>query len=299
MTTDTRTLPARSSAPTAAAPRRPRKSAGERIGPVAVRLLLWGYAVVALAPLIIMVMNSFRPSQALFTDPLGLPMSPTFENYIQAWSEASFSTYFMNSAIVTVSAVALGTAVAAMAAYPLGRYAFRGNNIVMAYFLAGLMLPIRFNVVPIFYVLASMGMIDSRLGLILVYAASGIPFSVFILSTFFRQLPADMEEAARIDGSGEFRIFGRIMLPLVRPALATVALFQFVQLWNDLLFPLVLLRSTSKYTLPVGLTSFFGQYSTDYSLLFAGLVITTIPLVVVFLFATRQIISGLTAGMGK
>lgn len=299
MTTQTRTVTARAPAPPGTPSRRPRKSTGERVGPVAVRFLLWAYAVVALAPLILMVMNSFRPGQELFSDPLGLPLSPTLDNYVRAWSEASFDQYFLNSVIVTVSAVALGTGVAAMAAYPLGRYAFRGNHLLMAYFLAGLMLPIRFNVVPIFYVLASMGMIDSRLGLILVYAASGIPFSVFILSAFFRQLPADLEEAARIDGSGELRIFGRIMLPMVRPAVATVALFQFVQLWNDLLFPLVLLRSTEKYTLPVGLTQFFGQYQTDYSLLFAGLVITTIPLVVVFLVATRQIVAGLTAGMGR
>lgn len=299
MTAEARTLPTRSSAPPAPPPRRARESPGDRIGPVAVRLLLWGYAVIALAPLIIMLINSFRPSQALFTNPLGLPLSPTFENYVNAWSEASFSRYFLNSVIITVSAVALGTGVAAMAAYPLGRYTFRGKGLLTAYFIAGLMIPIRFNVVPIFFVLAQMGMIDSRLGLILVYAGSGIPFSVFILSMFFRQLPADMEEAARIDGSGEVRIFGRIMVPLVRPALATVALFQFVQLWNELLFPLVILRSTSKYNLPVGLSMFFGQYQTDYSLLFAGLVISTIPLVIVFLLATRQIIAGLTAGMGR
>lgn len=280
-------------------PRLARRSTRDRIAPLGMRLLLWGYAVVALMPLAIMVLNSFRPSQALYDNPLGLPLSPTLDNYVRAWSEASFSRYFVNSTVVTVAAVALGTGVSALAAYPLGRYAFRGSGLLIAYFLAGLMLPIRWNAVPIFYLLSSLNMIDSHLGLILVYAASGVPFSIFVLTAFFRQLPPDLEEAARMDGAGEVRIFGRIMLPMVRPALATVSLFQFVQLWNDFFFPLILLRSTEKYTLPVGLSTFFGQYQTDYALLFAGLVIATIPLVLVFLLATRQIVSGLTAGMSR
>lgn len=276
-----------------------RPLAGRWLGPAAIQVLLWTYAVVALTPLVLMVLNSFRPSEALVTDPLGLPLNPTFEAYREAWTEASFGTYFLNSVVVTCTAVALGTGVSALAAYPLGRYFFRGNTLLTAYFLAGLMLPIRLNAVPVFYLLASMGLLDSRVGLILVYAASGVPFSVFVLTVFFRQLPNDLEEAARIDGASELRTFFRIMLPLVRPALATVALFQFIQLWNDFFFPLVLLRDKSKFTLPVGLTQFFGQHQTDYSLLFAGLVITTIPLVIVFLLATKQIIAGLTAGMSR
>ena len=152
---------------------------------------------------------------------------------------------------------------------------------------------------PLFLLLQDLGLVDSRLGLILVYAATGVPFSVFILTAYFRQLPVDLSEAARIDGAGEFTIFGRVMLPLVRPALATVAVFQFVPLWNDFFFPLVLLRSSDKWTLPVGMTRFFGEFQTDWSTLFAGIIITTLPLIVVFLLATRQIIAGLTAGIGK
>ena len=193
----------------------------------------------------------------------------------------------------------LATAVAALAGYMLGRYEFTGNRLLTAYFLAGLMLPFRLAIVPLFLLLNDMGLVDKRLGLILVYAATGIPFSVFILSSFFRQLPKELTEAARIDGAGEFTIFGRIMLPLVRPALATVIVFQFVPLWNDFFFPLVLLRSTNKWTLPVGMTRFFGEFQTDWSTLFAGLIITTLPLILIFLLATKQIIAGLTAGIGK
>ncbi len=280
------------------APSRRRRSA-PRVRSVAVVVLLSAYALMAVGPLVFMLLQSFRPSQEIFNDPLGLPHELYFDNYTEAWREAHFATYFTNSVLVVVTGVALCTIVSAMAAYPLARYDFRGGGVLTAYFIAGLTLPIELAVVPIFYLLGSMGMVDSRFGLMLVYAATGIPFSVFILAAFFRSLPRDLEEAARLDGAGEFRIFLRVMLPLVKPALATVAIFQFVQLWNDFFFPLILLRTTDKYTLPVGLTNFFGEYQTNWGTVFAGLTITTLPLVVLFLFLTRHIVSGLVAGMGK
>jgi raffinose/stachyose/melibiose transport system permease protein len=262
-------------------------------------VLLWGYAAVALVPLIVMVLDSLRPNAKVLGDPLGLPTSPTFESYRIAWSQASFATYVQNSALVTIAAVVLDVCVSLPAAYALGRYTFRGSGVLSAYFLSGLMLPIRLGILPIFYLLGNLHMIDSRLGLILVYAASRIPFSVFIMAAFFRGLPHEIEEAARIDGAGEFRIFLNVMVPLVRPAIATVVVFRFVPLWTDFFFPLVLLRTTSKYTLPVGLTQFFGEYLTNWSALFAGLVIATVPLVMLFLVATKQIVAGLTAGMSR
>ena len=262
-------------------------------------LLLWGYAAVAIVPMIVMVLDSLRPNAEVLSDPLALPRSLDFSSYATAWTQASFSTYVTNSVLVTVGAVALDVIVSLPAAYVLGRFDFRGNGVLTAYFLAGLMLPIRLGILPIFYLLGSMGMIDSRLGLTLVYAASGVPFSNFIMSAFFRGLPRELEEAARIDGAGELRVFWRVMIPLVKPAIATVVVFRFVPLWNDFFFPLVLLRTTDRYTLPVGLTQFFGEFQTNWSALFAGLVIATVPLVVLFLVATKQIVQGLTAGMGR
>ena len=261
--------------------------------------LLWGYAALVLIPLLLVVSNALRPTREIFKNPIGLPTSPSFDSFVKAWEEASFNVYFFNSLLITVASVTLATAVAALAGYMLGRYKFTGSRFLSAYFLAGLMLPFRLAIVPLFLLLNDMGLIDNRMGLILVYAATGIPFSVFILSSFFRQLPQELSEAARIDGASEFTIFGRIMLPLVRPALATVVVFQFVPLWNDFFFPLVLLRSTDKWTLPVGMTRFFGEFQADWSTLFAGLIITTLPLIVIFLLATKQIIAGLTAGIGK
>jgi raffinose/stachyose/melibiose transport system permease protein len=277
----------------------PRWRPSERVVRLAGYLLLWSYAAVALLPLIVMVLDSLRPNTEVLSHPLALPTAVDFSSYATAWTEASFATYVRNSALVTVAAVVLDVGVSLPASYVLGRYQFRGSATLIAYFLSGLMLPIRLGILPIFYLLGSLGLVDSRLGLVLVYAASGIPFSVFIMSAFFRGLPSELEEAARIDGAGELRIFTRVMVPLVRPAIATVVVFRFVPLWNDFFFPLVLLRTTDRYTLPVGLTQFFGEFQTNWSALFAGLVIATVPLVVLFLVATKQIVAGLTAGMGR
>ncbi|WP_415840273.1 carbohydrate ABC transporter permease, partial [Nocardiopsis gilva] len=285
--------------PATARPRRTGRPSGPPLGDLAARLLLWGYAVVALAPLALMVLSSLRPEAELRADPLGLPTAPAFDNYTRAWVDADFGGYFVNSLLVTTGAVVLGTGVSVLAAYVLGRYAFPGAGLVLGYLIAGLMIPIRLGIVPVFYLFDSLGLLDSRLGLVLVYAASGVPFAVFILTAFFRQVPGELAEAARIDGAGEFRLFAQVMLPQVRPALATVMLFQGIQLWNDFFFPLVLIRDSAKYTLPVGLTAFFTEYGLNQSLLYAGLVITTLPLVVLFLLATRQVVDGLTAGIGR
>lgn len=262
-------------------------------------LLLWGYAAVAVVPLTIMVINSLRPTQDLYTEPLAAPWPLTFDAYGRAWTEGSFGTYFQNSLTITVGAVLLSTAVSTLAAYGLARGRSRFLQGIEALFLSGLLLPIHLAILPIFFLLQGFGLVDSRIGLTLVYAAAGVPFSTFVLTVFFRQLPVELEEAARIDGAGAFATFWRVMLPLVRPAMATVIVFRFVPVWNDFLFPLVLLRDNSKYTLPVGLTTFFGEYQTDWSTLFAGLVIATLPLIVLFLVATKQIVAGLTAGMSK
>ena len=284
-----------------ARPAPPRRRARRRItgGGVAAGVVLWGYGIVAIAPLIVMVFDSFRSNTDVLSHPLAFPTSPTVHNYSVAWSQASFATYVQNSALVTITAVLLDVCVSLPAAYAIGRFGFRGRGVLTAYFLSGLMLPIRLGILPMFYLLGDFHMIDSRLGLILVYAASGVPFSVFILSAFFRTLPGEIEEAARIDGAGDFRIFASVMVPLVRPAIATVVVFRFVPLWTDFFFPLVLLRTTNKYTLPVGLTQFVGEFQQNWAALFAGLVIATVPLVVLFVIATKQIVAGLTAGMSR
>jgi len=283
------------SASSGRARRRGRRPVGGRTGSAA----LWVYAVAALVPLMLMVANSFRTTSSLYSDPLGAPWPLKLDSYATAWTEGRFGEYFTNSLLVTVGAVALSTTVSTMAAYGLARSRSRLLTMLESVFISGLMLPIHLAILPIFYLLDGFGLVDSRLGLMLVYAAAGVPFSIFVLTTFFRQLPPELEEAARIDGANSWQMFVRIMVPMVRPAVATVVVFRFVPIWNDFLFPLVLLRTREKYTVPVGLTTFFGEYATDWSSLFAGLVIATVPLIILFLVATKQIVAGLTAGMSK
>lgn len=260
---------------------------------------LWIYAFISMAPLVLMVSNSLRTTQDMAAHPLGLPTSPTFESYQKAWVTASFEVYFFNSVFVTVSAVVLSTAVSLLSAYAFARTKSKLFSTLEGVFLSGLMLPVYLAILPLFFLLDSMQMTSSRLSLILVYAALGIPFSTFVLAAFFRQLPIELDEAAKLDGAGPMTTFLRLHLPLVRPAIATVVIFRFVPVWNDFFYPLILMRDRSVYTLPVGITRFFGEYQTDWATLFAGLTLATIPLVILFLAATKQIVSGLTAGMNK
>lgn len=264
-----------------------------------VQLMLWMYAAIAFGPLLLVVIGSFRPNADILLDPVGMPDGLNVDNYTRAWQTASISTYFLNSVLVTVASVALCLTVSAMAAYALGRWSFRGRALLAAFFISGLMIPAKLGLLPVFYMFESMGLIDSRIGLVLLYAASGVPFSVFVIMAFVRTLPTELEEAARLDGANEGRLFVSIVLPLIRPALAVVAVFQFAPTWNDFFYPLVLLRSDEKYTIPVGLTRFFGEYAADRGTLFAGLVIALLPLAIVFALATKHIVAGLTAGMLK
>lgn len=270
-----------------------------RPGRSTVSVLLWAYAVFALLPLLLMVVGSIRPNRDVLRDPAGFPVNVTFANYIEAWTAGNFAVYFGNSLLITIGSVLITTVVATLASYALARSRSRIFRAIEAVFLSGLVLPLHLAVLPIFFLFEQLGLVDSRLGLTLLYSASGIAFAVFVMAAFFRQLPIELEEAAALDGANHWTTFWRILVPLVRPAIATVAVFQFVPIWNDFFFPLVLLRTQSNYPLPVGLSSFFGEHENDYAVAFAGLVITTLPLVILFLFATKQIVAGLTAGMSK
>lgn len=261
--------------------------------------ILLAYSFVVVYPLFLMILSSFKTSREIFRSPFSLPGSFSFANYAEAWGRGNFSTYFVNSVVVTGVSLLLVLALGSMAAYPLGRYAFRGRQWLSLYFLSGLMLPIKLGILPLFFLMKALGLMNTPGALIAVYSASGLPFTIFILSNFFSTLPKELEEAARLDGASEFRIFWQVMLPLVRPALATVAIFNFIPWWNDFFFPLIFIRSDRFKTLPLGLFAFFGEHQNDWSLLFAGLTITALPLLVLYLFASRQIIKGLTTGALK
>jgi raffinose/stachyose/melibiose transport system permease protein len=269
----------------------------------ALKVLLYGmlilYSVAALYPFFLMIMSSFKSTAEIFANPFSFPAAPSLDAYQRAWGEGHLSDYFINSLVVTIGSVVIILVVGSLAAYPIGRYDFKGRDALYLYFLSGLMLPIKLGIVPIFLLMKTLGLYDTRLSLVLVYAASGMPFTIFVLSGFFRTLPKDLEDAARIDGANEWHIYLRVMLPLIRPALATVAIFNFIPLWNDFFFPLILIQSDELKTIPAGMASLFGSYQSDWAMIFAALTIASLPLIVLFLFASKHIIKGLTAGAVK
>lgn len=262
-------------------------------------VILLAYSFIVLYPIGIMLLSSVKNTREIFMDPYGWPKILRWDNFSRAWRIASFSAFFKNSFFVSIMTVVVLLFISSMAAYVLARFEFRGNGILYMIFISGLMLPIRLAVVPIFTMMRDVRLLDTRTSLMIVYVASGIPFSIFLLVNFFKTIPKEIEEAAIIDGCTPFSIYYRIMLPLIRPALATVGIYNFIGTWNDFFFPLVFLRTESKYTIPLGIMKFFGEYSNQWDMLFASLTIAIIPIIVIFLFASNQFIKGMTAGAVK
>ena len=204
-----------------------------------------------------------------------------------------------NSIVVTGGAVVGFLTFGTMAAYALARYSFRAGPLILLVFLAGLMVPLKLAVIPLFVQLKAFGLIDTRLGLIGLYTAMGLPSTVFIMTGFLRTLPRDLEDSARIDGASEPRIMWSIMLPLTRPALVIAAIYNAVPTWNDFFFPLVFIHTDERKTLPQGLTTFMGEFATDWGALFAGLTLSALPITLVYILLSRQFISGMTSGALK
>ncbi len=275
-------------------------SSGRVIRVSLIQLVLLAYAAVVLYPLLIMVASSLKTTGEIFQNPLGLiPDRIRFSNYTEAWYQANFGTYFKNSIVVGGVSVLVILFFGSMAAYVLARFPFPGNRLIYLLFLAGFMIPVRLAIVPLFIMMRDLHLLDTLWSLICVYVAGGMPFTIFILVNFFRRIPRDLEDAAVVDGASPFQVYYQISLPLVRPALATVGLFHFLNIWNDFFFPLIFIRSEGLRTIPLGISTFFGEYSNNWSLLFAALSISILPVIVLYLLTSKQFISGLTAGAIK
>ena len=269
-------------------------------------LVLIAYAAWVVFPMIWIAYSSLKADDEIFRDTFSLPAFGELQtdNYSQAWREARFGEYFVNSLIVTITSVGLIVLLGSMAAYALARFYHPLGRFVFWLFLAGLMIPAQLAVVPLFFELRELGLLNSRLGLILVYTANGLPFAIFILAGFFRSLPRSLYEAAVIDGCGEFTAFWRVLLPLARPGLVTVAIFQFIGVWKEYFYAFMLLGGDvdgSARTLPLGLAnlSITAQYRSNYGMLFAGIVLVTVPILILYLLLQRQIVKGVAAGALK
>lgn len=262
-------------------------------------LIAW--AVLVIFPLAWMVMTAFKTDQEIFFSPWALPAAPQWDNFVRAWTEASIGQYFVNSLIVVSGSLMLTLILSSMAAYVLARFAFPGRQLVYYIFLIGLMFPIFLALVPLFFVVRDLGMLGSYHGLILVYTAYSLPFSIFFLTSFFRSLPAEVAEAAIVDGASPYTVFFRVMLPMARPGLISVGIFNFLGQWNQFILPLVLNPDREHYVLSQGLAFLAIQqgYQNDWSALFAGLTITMVPVIVVYVLFQRRLEQGLTAGALK
>lgn len=253
-------------------------------------------ALQTLYPLLWVVFGSLKDKPALVANVWGPPTRLLWENYVQAWDISGMGSHVVNSAVVTATALLLVVAVATPCAYVVTRIRFPGRAILLGVAIAALLIPPQVMAIPLFLVARDLHLLNNRFGVALVYAASGLPLSIFILRSFFMTLPKELEDAARVDGAGLFTVFTRIMLPLARPGIALVLLFQFVEIWNEFFLASMMLREPSVQTIPLGLVGFFQQYDSQWPLYFASLVTTILPVIVVFVFVQKQFIGGLTAG---
>jgi raffinose/stachyose/melibiose transport system permease protein len=268
---------------------------------IAAHAVLLAYTAIALFPVVVIVVNSFKSRNAIFRSPLSPPTTETFDliGYTTVLSQGDFFLYFQNSFVVTVASLFLVLLLGAMAAFALSEYRFRGNSLMGLYLALGIMIPIRLGTVAILQLMVASGLVNTLTALILVYTAQGLPLAVFILSEFMKQVSDDLKNAGRIDGLSEYRIFFRLVLPLVRPAMATVAVFTMIPIWNDLWFPLILAPSEATKTITLGAQLFIGQYVTNWNAVLAALSLAILPVLVLYLIFSRQLIRGITSGAVK
>lgn len=259
------------------------------------------YTLIALFPVFVIVINSFKARKSIFREPLALPDADSFSliGYQTVLKQGDFFGYFQNSMIVTVVSLFFILLFGAMAAFALAEYRFKGNTLMGLYLALGIMIPIRIGTVAILQMMVATGLVNTLWALILVYTAQGLPLAVFILSEFMRQVSDDLKNAGRIDGLSEYAIFFRLVLPLVRPAMATVAVFNMIPIWNDLWFPLILAPAEEVKTLTLGSQVFIGQFVTDWNAVLSALSLAILPVMVLYVIFSRQLIRGITSGAVK
>ena len=266
-----------------------------------VHAALIAYTLISLFPVFLTIINSFKDRNAIFRAPLTIPTPQTFSliGYQTVLGQGDFATYFQNSFIVTIVSIALVLLFGAMAAFALSEYRFRGNTLMGLYLAIGIMIPIRLGTVAILQGMVAANLVNTLTALILVYTAQGLPLAIFILSEFMRTVSDDLKNAGRIDGLSEYSIFFRLVLPLVRPAMATVAVFTMIPIWNDLWFPLILAPAETTKTVTLGSQIFIGQFVTNWNAVLAALSLAILPIVTLYVIFSRQLIRGITGGAIK
>jgi N-acetylglucosamine transport system permease protein len=274
------------------------RTGGDKAVEATSHVLLAIWTIIVIVPFLWVVLSSFKTTKEILASPFSLPAHWQFDNYAHAWTDAGIRQFFLNTVIVVSVALVLVMLLGAMCAYVLARFTFPGSRSIYYLMLAGLTFPIFLAIVPLFFILKNIGLINTLPGLIMVYVAFALPFTVFFLYAFFRTLPDDVYEAALIDGAGEWKTFFRIMLPMARPGMAAVAIFNFLGLWNQFLLPVALNTDQSKYVLTQGMASFASQagYAVDFGALFAAVVITVVPVLIVYVIFQRRLEGSVSRG---
>ena len=271
---------------------------GKKIGRMVIVALLILFAVIIFLPLIWMVLTGFKTNQELFLEPWKLPEVWQFHNYADAW-KAGIGTFFKNSVITTAGSTIFSTLLACFAAYPLSRIRFKTKKIWVFIILGGLMLAPQSAVISLFKMAKVIGLYDTYTGMMIITGAFRIPFAIFLIMTFYKDISVSLDESAFIDGAKTRQVFWKIIMPLSKPIIASCAIVSFRAVWNELMFANVLLESTEKKTIPVGLVNLQGTTTTNWTMLLAGMVIASVPLIIVFLILQKQFIRGLAAGSVK
>ena len=266
-----------------------------------VHLVLILYTIVALFPILMILVNAFKSRKGIFRDPMALPNEKTFSTigFEKVFAKSDFVLFFGNSMIVTLVSLFFILLFGAMVAWALSEYKFKGRQLLTLFMAIGIMVPIRLGTVSILELMVSLNLVNTLTALILVYIAQGLPLAIFILSEYMAQIPNELKEAARCDDVSEYSIFFHIILPLTKPAIATVAVFTMIPIWNDLWFPLILAPGEETKTLTLGVQQFIGQYTTDWNSVLASLSLAVVPVLVLYLVFSRQLIRGLTSGAVK
>jgi raffinose/stachyose/melibiose transport system permease protein len=274
------------------------ESGADRRFALAVRLFLIVLALVWLMPFVVILLTAARSQGDMISNGVfSWPTAIEWANFERAWDAGNFSIYFKNSLFLILVKVPLGLLIASLAAYPLAKMKFRGSGAVFIFFLVGLAVPVQVTLQPLLIMMKSLGIGNTLWALIPPYLAFGLPFQIFVMRGFFRLLPNELIEAARVDGASETGIFFRIMLPLSLPPLATLAIIDALATWNEFLIALVLISANASRTVPIGLMQFQGQHSSQYTLLMAGVLISIIPVLLIFLFLQRYFIAGLAGSV--
>jgi N-acetylglucosamine transport system permease protein len=278
-----------------------RASGGDRAFSMSAHTVLIIWSTIIIVPLLWTLMTSFKTTSEIFASPFTLPTEWNFTNYVNAWTTSGIGDFFVNTVVVVGSALVIVMMLGSMCAYVLARFDFFGARAIYYLMLAGLTFPVFLAIVPLFFVLKSIGLLNTLPGLTLTYVAFALPFTVFFLYPFFKDLPDEIAEAAEVDGAGEWRKFFQIMLPMAKPGMASVAIFNFLGLWNQFLLPVALNTNRDNYVLSQGMASFASQanYAVDFGALFAAVVITVVPVLIVYLIFQRQLQGSVSAGTMK